>query len=279
MASLNENLYTDLALERHRADTSLSGVEYKKSRGTVGIWERIAIESLEGAASIGRPMGIYDTLILPRVDLLDLDSIDAAKDEMSSELTSIMARMSIIPERILVAGLGNAALTPDSVGCECALRVKPTMHIRSFDPDMFYALQCSEIAVVRPGVGSESGMDAIETVKGVCERIHPDVVIAVDALAARAQDRLGSTVQISSTGIIPGSGLGNSKKALNLKTLGTPVVAVGVPTIMDARLFIDECRREGAPEMFVSPKEINEIVAVAADIIAGGINLAFGLGE
>ncbi len=278
MRQSNDNMYTDLALERHRADISIKGVEYRKSKADAGAWERISISSLEGARSIGCPMGIYDTLILPRIDLLDLDTLDAAKDEISSELCSLMGRMNIVPERILVVGLGNAALTPDAVGSECAKKVKPTMHIKGFDADMFYALQCSEIAVVRPGVGSESGMDATETVRGVCDRIQPDVVIAIDALAARSRERLGSTIQISSTGIIPGSGLGSSRKALNSKTLGTPVVAIGIPTVMDARLFIEECRREGEPEMFVSPKEINEIVTAGADIIAGGINLAFGLG-
>ncbi len=278
---LDKNMYTDLALERRRVDTALDGVEYKKSKAGVGTWERITISSLEGASSIGRPMGIYDTLILPRVDLLDLDSIDEAKDEISAELCTLMGRMGVTPEKILVAGLGNASLTPDSVGCECASRVKATMHIKSFDPNMFYALQCSEIAVVRPGVGSESGMDALETVKGICDRIHPDVVIAVDALAARSSERLGSTVQISSTGIMPGSGLGNCKKPINQKSIGIPVVAIGVPTIMDARLFCSDCGEgaDSAPSMFVSPKEINEIAGVAGEIIAGGINRAFGLGE
>ena len=277
---IDDNSYTDLACERRRADISLPGVEYKKTQTSSGTWERITISSVEGAASIGRPVGIYDTLMLPRMDLMDLDSIDDAKDEVRAELSSLMGRMGVIPEKILVVGLGNAALTPDSVGCEAALRVKPTMHIKDFDPDMFYALDCSEIAVIRPGVGSESGLDAIETVKGVCDRIRPDAVFAIDALASRASERLGTTIQISSTGIMPGSGLGNSKKPINIKTVGIPVVAIGVPTIMDARLFMGDgsAKRTERGAMFVSPKEINEIVSVAGEIIAGGINEAFGLG-
>ncbi len=274
-----DNFYTDLALERHKADIGLEGVEYDRSRGIAGVWERITITSIAGERSIGRPCGIYDTLILPRADLMDTDLVDGAKEEVAKELSSITSRMRIVPERILVTGLGNAYLTPDSVGCECADRVKPTMHIKELDPNMFYALGCSEIAVIKPGVGCMSGMDALETVRGVCDRISPDVVIAVDALAARSSERLGSTIQIASTGITPGSGLGNLKKPLDQKSLGVPVVAVGVPTIMDARLFVKQCKdTTKAPEMFISPKEINEIVSVAADIIAGGINIAFGLG-
>ena len=276
----DQNVYTDLALERRRADTTLPGVEYRKTTVRCGIWERITVTSIEGAASIGRPAGIYDTLLLPRMDLMDLDSIDDASDEIGQELSGLMGRMGIIPERILVVGLGNASLTPDSIGCECALQVKPTMHIKEMDPDMFYALECSQIAVVRPGVGSESGLDAIDTVKGVCDRIHPDVVFAIDALASRSAERLGTTVQISSTGIMPGSGLGNTNKPINVKTVGIPVVAIGIPTIMDARLFTNESymQRTDRGAMFVSPKEINEIVAVGARIIGGGINAAFGLG-
>ncbi len=271
--------YTDLACERRRADTSIAGVEYRKERASCGVWERVEIKSSEGAASIGRPIGIYDTLLLPRMDLLDNASVDEAKTELAGELIMLFERMSVIPEKILAVGLGNAALTPDSIGSEAAKRINPTAHIKAFDDCTFGALDCSEIAVIKPGVGSESGLDAIETVKGVCDRIRPDAVIAIDALAARAPERLGTTVQVASTGIMPGGGLGNPKKPLNRKTLGTPVLSIGVPTIMDAHYFLgdDINRADGRSAMFIAPKEINEIATVAAEIIAGGINRAFGI--
>ena len=278
--------YTDLACERRRADTSLSGVEYKREVSDGGTWERIRISSPEGARSIGRPMGIYDTLCLLRMDLLDSDQTEDAKEEVASELCYLFDAGGIVPRRILVAGLGNPTLTPDSVGPMAARAVKPTLHISEADPSFFYSLECSEIAVTVPGVQVSSGLDAEVTVGGICDRIKPDAVIVIDALASRAAERLGSTVQITDTGIFPGSGLGNSRTALNRETLGVPVIAIGVPTVIDSRMFwidaqsesrgIGDARR-ASQTMFVSPKEIGDIVQTAAEIIGGGINQAFGI--
>lgn len=278
--------YTDLACERRRADTSINGVDYKKEVSAIGAWERIKISTEEGARSIGRPVGLYDTLGLSRMDLLDTESKEDAIEELSRELCYIFEATGIIPEKILVAGLGNPTLTPDSVGYEAAKQVKATMHIKEFDKDFFDTLECSEIAVVTPGVAAASGLDASVILRGVCELIKPNAVIAIDALASRAVERLGTTVQICNTGISPGSGLGNSRKALCPETLGVPVIAVGVPTVIDSRMFWYDatesagCKgdsRVARPAMFVSPKEINEIVDSAAEIIGGGINRAFGL--
>ncbi len=271
--------YTDLACERRRADCDIPGVAYRKTSAVCGIWERIEISSDAGARSIGRPIGYYDTLLLPRMDLLDKDSIEAACEELEGELTALCAKMNITPKKILTAGLGNSALTPDAIGSEAAQRIKPTRQIKKFDAKMFDMLECSEISVIKPGVAAESGLEAKDSIIGLCKRILPDAVIAIDALAARAPERLGTTIQISSTGIAPGGGLGHPCAELSEKSLGVPVIAIGVPTIMDADYFLtDDIRRaEGRGAMFVSPKEINEIVCVAAEIIAGGINRAFGI--
>lgn len=278
MKNCEFNIYTDLACERRRADTSVDGIEYKKTRVCCGIWEKIAVSSREGALSIGKPMGIYNTLHLPRMDLMDNAAINDAKDEIARELCLLCEKISVTPERILAVGLGNATLTPDAVGAVAADKIKPTMHIKSFDADTFSALECSEIAVILPRVSSQSGLDAIDTVKSMCDRLHPDVVFAIDALASRSADRLGATIQISTTGIQPGGGLGNPKKPLTEKTVGTPVIAIGVPTIMDSTYFAKDSKQvEGRSHMFVAPKEINDIVNVAGEIIADGINRAFGL--
>ena len=271
--------YTDLACERRRADTSDPGVKYSKERATCGIWERIEIKTERAARSIERPCGFYDTLLLPRMDLLDKASIDDAEREIADELLLMCSKMKIATRRVLVVGLGNAALTPDSLGCSAASLVKPTLHIKRIDQKAFTELECAEIAVIKPGVCSESGLDPSEMISGLCKRLNPDFVIAIDSLAARAPERLGCTVQISSSGIIPGGGLGSPRAALDDKSLGTPVIAIGVPTVIDADLFIkkDVMRTGERSAMFVSPKEINEIVDVAAKTIAGGINRAFGL--
>ena len=271
--------YTDLACERRRADASDPGVKYSKERARCGLWERIEIKTEKAAKSIERPCGFYDTLLLPRMDLLDTSSITEAKHEIAEELQFMCKKIKVIPKKVLVIGLGNAALTPDSLGCSAASLVKPTLHIKRIDPRTFAELECAEIAVIKPGVSSESGLDPFELVYGLCKRLCPDIVLAVDALAARAPERLGCTVQITSSGIIPGGGLGSPRSALDEKSLGVPVIAIGVPTVIDADLFIkkDIMRSNERSAMFVSPKEINEIIDVAAQIIAGGINFAFGL--
>ncbi len=276
--------YTDLALERRRADTSLSGIEYKKEIGIYGIWERITVSSEEGARSIGKPMGIYDTLQITRMDLLDEESIEDSVDEIARELCYLCDSEDIIPERLLIVGLGNPALTPDSVGVKCADAVKPTMHIKEHDEGFFYALECSEIAVITPGVASVSGLDSFTTVKGVSDIIKPDAIIAIDALASRSAQRLGTTIQLSTTGILPGSGLGNPRRAISREEIGCPVIGIGIPTVIDSRLFsqgnenTDNRQKKSREQaMFVSPKEINEIVSVAARIVGGAINQAFGM--
>ena len=279
--------YTDLAAERRRADTDVRGVDYKREAGLYGVWERIRISSDEGAQSIGRPKGLYDTLIVDRMDLIDEESVEDAKDEIARELCYLFDAGDIAPERLLVVGLGNPRLSPDAVGVESARRVKATMHVKRFDEKLFYDLECSEIAVIVPDVTSVSGIDALVTVKGLCDAIKPDAVIAVDSLASRSTKRLGRTVQISNTGIFPGSGIGGIHSAINKARVGVPVISIGVPTVIDSRMFWYDAaggKRDGAnaselagASMFVAPKEINGIVETAAKIIGGGINQAFGL--
>lgn len=269
--------YTDLATERRRVDTDIPGIEYKREVMMLGSVERIKITSKEGEKSIGRPIGIYNTLELGRMDLLDPDSMQDASDTVAKELEYIVHKSKVVPKRLLVVGLGNPTLTPDAIGCETAKEVRATMHIKEMDNSFFEALDSSEIAVCTPGVASVSGMDASVTVKGICNSIKPDAVIVIDALASRSPERLGSTIQICNTGIYPGSGLGNPRVPLNKETLGTEVIAIGVPTIIDSRVFANDKNMKKHTPMFVSPKEINEIVFSSAKIIGGGINKAFGI--
>ena len=275
--------YTDLACERRRTDTSICGVEYKKISAPCGYWEMIKISSPEGALSIGRPEGVYDTLTLDRFDLMDIASIEEASDEVASELCRLCEIDDVLPERVLVVGLGNPELTPDSLGSLSAKRVKATKHIKDIDKRLFTVLECSEISVVTPGVRAFSGMDAHTAIHGICNAISPSLIITVDSLAARSSERLGSTIQICNTGVSPGSGIGNCSIPLTRETLGAPVISIGVPTIIDSRIFSSDCTNQSGEKigtsraMFVSPKEICEIVDVGAKIISDGINQAFGL--
>jgi spore protease len=268
--------YTDLALERHRADLSLPGVEYSKEKTSFGCLERIKISSKIGAESIGRPIGLYDTLSTKRLDLLDSVELLDATDELAVRLNLILEDSEIFPGRLLVAGLGNSRLTPDSLGVLSAEAVKPTMHVKEHERRLFEKLGCAEIAVITPGVMANSGLDAAVTLKGVCDLIRPDAVIAIDSLCARDPKRLGCSIQISNTGISPGSGIGNPRISLGIETLGVPVISIGVPTVIDSRTLCGECSPECEP-MVVCPKEINEILSAASEIIGKAINQAFGI--
>ena len=273
-------MYTDLAIERRRANTDISGVEYKSSECAGGIWECVRILSDEGSKSIGRPCGHYDTLNTGRLDLLGEDEIDDATEEVARKLCEVVDGVSAVADRILIVGLGNRNLTPDSVGPKTASVIKPTLHIKDFDEEMFEALSCSEIAVFCPGVSAESGLDSCDIIKSVSKKVMPDIIIAVDSIATRSEERLGSSIQISDTGLFPGSGVGNHRSALNEDTVGVPVISIGVPTVIDSRVFgmRDEKSVNFKGEaMLVSPKEIDEITTVSSRIIGGAINQAFGI--
>lgn len=268
--------YTDLALERHRADLEIPGIEYSKESCAVGCWERIKISTKRGAESIGRPMGLYHTLGTERMDRLTDIEIEDTQNELASEMCRMFELSDIFPGKILVVGLGNRNLTPDAVGCATADLVRPTIHIKEWDKRSFTRLRCAEIAVIAPGVAATCGLDAAVVVKALCDLITPDAVIAIDALATGAAERLGCSIQICNSGISPGSGLGNPRLAIGIETVGVPVISVGVPTVIDARVLCGAADLDNTP-MFVSPKEINDIVSAAAKIISGGINRAFGI--
>lgn len=274
----NDRFYTDLACERRRADGYSGGVDYQKTVCTIGSWERVRVKNEEGEAEIARPVGTYDTLNLPRLDTLDEELLYDAREEIAKRLCIICTESSVIPARILVVGFGNAALTPDSVGPKTAMRVKPTLHISRQDSTAFAMLECSEIAVLRPEVTAHTGLNSVDTVRQVCRSVRPDLVIAVDAISTASPHRLGSTVQICNTGLFPG-GVGNLNTPITASAVGVPVIGIGVPTVIDARLLgkIGEPDKAFAEPFLVSPREVDEITDNAADIIGQAINQAFGL--
>ena len=276
--SAADSFNSDLALERRRVETDIPGVEYRRERSVGGVWERIRINSEEGSKSIGRPLGCYDTLTVARMDILDSEEAEDAQDEVARELCRMCDIEDILPERILIVGLGNKMLTPDAIGPMAAGEVEATMHIKAANKEMFDSFECSEIAVISPDVTANSGIDTLDIIKGVSERIRPDVVFAIDALASRSPDRLGTTIQISSTGIFPGSGIGNRRGAINKQTLGVPVIAIGIPTVIHSGMFgKGAIGASQSYDMFVAPKEIDGIVRTGAKIIGGAINQAFGI--
>ena len=275
----SKNYCTDLACERRRADINVPGIIYRRENAGSFTWERIDVTSTEGERAIDRPKGSYDTLSTERMDTLNDGEIEDAANEIAKELCLLSEKTHVSPGRILVVGLGNERLTPDSVGPRAALSVNATMHLARNDSMLFRALECSEIAVISPGVMAQSGIEALDVVLSVCDTVEPDVVIAIDSIASRSPERLGKTIQLSNTGIFPGSGIGNKRKPLNEKNLGIPVIAVGVPTVINANAFTKATEHADQKNdvLFVSPRDIDVIVDVSAKIISQGINQAFGI--
>ena len=271
---------SDLALERRKADLDIPGILFEKSECEIGVWERITISSLEGERAIGRPRGNYDTLTVEKIDLLSDDEIENVANEISEELQQMVDILGVVPKKILVVGLGNPELTPDSIGPKSANLVNATMHLKSLGEKAFLEFECSEIAVFSPGVTSKSGIESTDAIICISERLNPDAIIAIDSLASRSAERLGSTIQISNTGVFPGSGIGNTRTPINESTLGVPVIAIGVPTVINARFLFSKSNDKiplGLEEMFLSPKEIDIITNSFAKIISHGINQAFGI--
>ena len=240
------------------------------------------------------------TLSLGRITERGEPELPGRSRLLAGELRRMAARMiGREPDRdtrILVAGLGNAAMTPDAVGPGTLGRLTVTRHLKGYDGSLFASLGCCELAAIAPGVLGQTGMESGELVKCAAELVKPHLVVAVDALAARSVDRLSSTVQITDRGISPGAGIGNRRLAVDRDTLGCPVMGVGVPTVVDSStLVLDALEKAGvdaeslSPDLaevlergrsfFVSPKDCDEVVSLTCRLLAKALDEAFGVGE
>ena len=232
----------------------------------------------EGEQALGKPRGNYVTLTLDGVARREEDIFGRAARAVAGELSSLLE--GVAPDGlVLVVGLGNRAITPDAIGPKVHERTLVTRHLVRQMPEHFGSFR--PVASLAAEVLGNTGMESGEVARAVCEDIRPACVIAVDALASRSVDRLCRTVQLSDTGITPGSGVGNHRVGLNRESLGVPVIAVGVPTVVDgATLAADLTGAEDLPplgeggSLLVTPKDIDSQVADMARIIGYGINLA-----
>ncbi|MBQ3225939.1 MAG: GPR endopeptidase [Clostridia bacterium] len=226
---------TDLAQEAYEmlteAAEELSGIEsHNESTEGIGI-HRVLVKTDEAASRIGKPCGNYITVELPSLSLATGEEISAACRLISKELRRLL---SLSPDKtVLVIGLGNRSITPDALGPEVVSQLLITRHLfsqLSEDATEHFRPVCA----ISPGVLGITGIETEEIVRGVVEKVKPDCVLCIDALAARSMHRVGATVQLCDTGIAPGAGVGNRRHALNRETLGVPVIALGVPTVIDA---------------------------------------------
>lgn len=255
---------TDLAVECYEAKEKgeLSGVRVTtKSNVTT-----VKITNAEGAKALGKPPGSYITLKVKSF-VNDTDIFDGRLTAFADALRTLLPQgMS----SVLVAGLGNKNITADALGSFTNRYVLSTRHIVEDLKQTagFENLFC--VSSVEPGVLGETGIESAEIIKGVVQQVKPSCVITVDALAASSMERLGTTVQFSDSGIAPGSGVGNHRHEISRKTIGVPVIAIGIPTVVSTAV-LTEGKTEN--EAFVTPREIDRITEQGAKLIGMGINV------
>ena len=287
---------TDLAVESFPGGKGLPReAEYSAENTGSFTIERMKL-SKESGKAFGKPAGNYTTISFGKISELSDLEFSSLGGLISSELAVYTKRATgKSPGKelgVLVAGLGNSGMTPDAVGPGTVARLNATSHLKKADPELFGRLGCSRLSAVAPGVLGQTGIETSELVRGAVESVHPDVVIAIDALAAGSCGRLFSTVQLSDSGIFPGSGIGNRRSELSLSSLGVPVIALGVPTVVDSStLVLDALERAGfhdIPESltsvlesgksyFVAPKECDMLIKSLCRLFASAINREFGV--
>ena len=290
------SIRTDLAMEARELHPSLSGVTEESEEHEGVAVTRIALTTDDAAARLEKRKGRYVTLDAPELSARPLDLFERVSRALSNELSRLMEGLGTC-ENVLVVGLGNRAITPDSLGPRVVESIYVTRHIKQYMPDALPG-PVRAVSAVAPGVLGVTGVETMEIVRGVVEHCKPDLVIAVDALASLRAARISTTVQLTDAGISPGAGVGNNRTGLDRETLGVPVIAIGVPLVVFATtisqdtisliadetgLHNDEERlkelaakviAEHIGELIVTPKEIDSIVADMTRIVADGINMA-----
>lgn len=304
---------TDLALEQTEIQreqspkSSIEGVSVKEENQNGIRITRVKVENEAGAAALSKPMGTYVTLESEQLSYTDKEQYRSLCGALKTELSAMIKADMTRP--VLVVGLGNRNITADALGPKTVEQMLVTRHLMENMPRL--SPGAASVCAIAPGVLGITGIETMEIVKGVAERIQPGLIVAVDALAARRTERINTTVQISDTGISPGSGVGNNRKELSRATLGTDVIAIGVPTVVDALTMANDMLesvlsavRTGAEEgtavlqmidgfsfeeryelfketvcpsvsdMVLTPKEVDLAMDRISKVIANGLNLA-----
>ena len=296
---------TDLALEAREsiseADSALRGVIMEESydeEDDIRV-TRVEITTKNAAKMLGKPMGVYITIEVPRMLEPDEDYHREISQVIARELTKIIPDAEK-EQAILVVGLGNREVTADALGPHVVDNLFITRHVvKEFGKAAYNKQKMNMVSCMEPGVTGKTGMEAAEMIKGVIEQTGPAVMIVIDALAARSTRRLNRTVQISNTGIHPGSGVGNNRNALTEESMGIPVISIGVPTVVDAATIVGDAlekmfqnAKDGEkqwqlnagenmlPElqnMYVASKDIDAVIKRLSYTVSEGINMALEL--
>ena len=286
---------TDLACENCGDLKDLTkGAEWQTDRRGGFAISRLKIKTPDAERELGMPVGVYVTVECGKVTTMGDDTMERLSHILAGELRGMSERLTgkvaDADFNVFVAGLGNAELTADAIGPKTVGQLTATRHLREHEEQLYGEIGCSSLSALAPGVLGQTGIETLELLRGAVRYVRPDVVLVVDALAARSCERLASTVQISDAGISPGSGVGNHRSAITRETLGVPVISLGVPTVVNsATLVYDALHEAGIDEIgeslrrvlesgrsfFVSPKESDVITAQLSRLLASAISRAF----
>lgn len=284
---------TDMALEAcpQSEDGSLHGIISKEKIISGFSVTEMEITTAEASELIGKPQGKYVTVSIGKIWLQHDDRWNIAAEIIADELRKLVYK-SGVPEGVLIAGLGNRSIVSDAVGPMTAEGITVNRHIKESNPDLFGKLHSLPISAVIPGVTGQTGMEALELIKGASEAVRPSVIIVIDALASKSVDRLGTTVQLSDTGISPGSGIGNRRQAISRSSLGVPVISVGVPTVVDSStLVFDTLEKAGVSEIsealerelengrsfFVTLKDADTVISEMSSLLSHSLHIALSV--
>lgn len=271
------DLRTDLALEKREllGREEPEGVESEESDQGGVKFTKIRVINEKGSEALGKPIGTYITAEIPELmknPVTDDDMIEA----VAAQLRSLLPKDG----SILAVGLGNTRITPDAVGPKSVSMVLATRHIGKELSDEIGLGELRSVAGFVPGVLGRTGLEAAESVKGLVGAVSPSAIIVVDALAARKLSRLGTTIQISDIGIIPGSGVGNARKEITERSVGVPVISVGIPTVVDVGTLVADLTGSNSEipsesrDMIITPREIDIVIERASELIGMSINKA-----
>ena len=290
----NFPIRTDLALEAREfieeANGEMRGVivdTYSAASDTVQV-THVQITTKNGAKSMGKPIGTYITL--------EADNLTEPDEDYHREVSKVIAKQlkHLLPnfeeeKSILVVGLGNRDVTADALGPEVVDHLNITRHmLRQFGPAAYSCDKVHQISSIVPGVMGKTGMETAEIIRGVVDSTTPDVIVVIDALAARSTRRLTRTIQITNTGIQPGSGVGNHRDSLTEESLGVPVIAIGIPTVVDAATIVNDAIGHlhqddleiqntfyDMHNMYVTAKDIDSTIKRLGFTLSEALNMAF----
>lgn len=314
MMEKDYNFRTDLAIERrdlyrkaNNIENEINGIESEKEEISKNISvERVKITNEEGQKAIGKPIGNYITMDIKNLKIAQEEDIEKSAETLSKELKKILDLHIDKQGEILVVGLGNEYVTPDSLGPKVVNDIEVTRHIIKYLPQ-YVEEGTRMVSAIAPGVLGTTGIETVEILKGIVDNIHPKLVIVIDALASRSIERISSSVQLSDTGIVPGAGVENKRSEISIETLGIPVIAIGIPTVVETAVLVNEClnlfitklqqeaksndylnnlkEQDNYDEiketlipadynLIVTPKEIDNLIENMTKVVARGINMS-----